>query len=89
MRKIIVAGCCAALLSMSAGAAMAQATGPAAQDSMKTNSPTEAKSMDAKSMDAKSMDAKAMTKKKHMKKGASKGMAKPAASGMSGDGMKK
>jgi hypothetical protein len=38
MRNLLIAACCAALMG-SISAASAQATGPATQDSMKTNGP--------------------------------------------------
>jgi hypothetical protein len=51
MRKILIAACCAGLVG-SVSVAAAQTTGPASQDTMKTNSP---------------MDANAAAKKKHKK----------------------
>ena len=52
MRNLLIVACCAALMG-SVSVASAQTTGPATQDSMKTNSP---------------MDANAKMKKKHTKK---------------------
>jgi pentapeptide MXKDX repeat protein len=40
MRNLLIAACCAALIG-SVSVASAQTTGPASQDSMKTNSPTD------------------------------------------------
>jgi hypothetical protein len=49
MRNLLIAACCAALVG-NVSVASAQTTGPATQDSMKTNSP---------------MDSNAKMKKKH------------------------
>lgn len=56
MRNVLIAVCCAALVG-SVSAASAQTTGPATQDSMKTNSP---------------MDSNAKTTKKKTKKSTTK-----------------
>jgi pentapeptide MXKDX repeat protein len=57
MRNVLIAVCCAALVGGVSAAASAQTTGPATQDSMKTNSP-----MDSNAKTTKKKTKKSMTK---------------------------